>query len=407
MADVIPFPAVRPTRDKVHLVASRAFYTYPKHVLEAKLDSNQFSFIHIINPEFREKIKTEPNSIDRFKNVKTKYESFKDEGVLIKEASPSYYIYRQSGSHTYTGIIAGVSIEDYHNQVIKKHEDTITKRELMFKDYLDVCEFNAEPVLLTYPDNDIINNQIARLVENRAEFEFTTTDGICHSIWPITNQTDIKVIQDEFLEINALYIADGHHRSASSALLGQERKAKGSNSLYDQYFMCYLIPESDLRILDFNRLVKDLNGLTAHQFLSRLSHSFDVELSDTPVKSKHYNQFGMYLNDQWYNLTLKSVFDHDHPVDSLDPKILSDFILEPILNIVDMKTSDRIHFEGGPNGFDKMKSLVDKGKYKVGFSLFPVSADQLKKVADNGLTMPPKSTWIEPKLRSGLTIYEF
>ncbi len=407
MAKVIPFRAVRPSRDKVHLVASRAFYTYPKHVLEAKLDSNPFSFIHIINPEFREVEKTAPNSAERFNKVKASYQNFKSTGILQKDRQAAFYIYKQAGTRSFRGIIAGTAVEDYMTQVIKKHEDTLTKREEVFKDYLKICEFNAEPVLMTYPDHEVLKSLYDKYEETRADFEFTTTDKITHYLWPVFDETDQQSITQAFEEIDALYIADGHHRSASSSLLACELRDNGESNSLNQFFMSYLIPESDLQIMDFNRLVRDLNGMSTDEFLDKLSQHFSVEKSDTPVKPNAYNSFGLYLDKEWYALTLKTQIGDSNPVDQLDPAILSKLVLDPILNIADLKTSERVHFEGGPNGFNKMVELIDKGKYRAGFSLFPVSVEQLKTVADAGLTMPPKSTWIEPKLRSGLTIYEF
>jgi len=405
MANVIPFQAVRPSRNKVHLVASRAFYTYPKHILKAKLDSNVYSFIHIINPEFNSDQATEPNSIERFTLVKQKYEEFKQKAFLIKDDKPCYYIYEQAGVRTFCGFIAGASVADYNNNVIKKHEDTLTKREQTFKTYLDVCSFNAEPVLLTYPDHAELNKIMQRYKTERPEYEFCTTDEICHTLWKVSDPSDIKLIINAFDSISDLYIADGHHRSASSAILANQKQ--DSSNAYQQHFMSYLIPESNLQILDFNRLITDLNGLSKDQFLELLSEKFNLEVKSEPYKSERYNTFGLYLHGKWYKLQLKEVPSFKNSVDVLDPKILNDLILEPILKIQDQKTSDRIHFVGGPKGFNDMINLVDQGKFEVGFSLYPVSVQQLKTVADNNLTMPPKSTWIEPKLRSGLTIYEF
>ena len=407
MANVIPFRAVRPTRDKVHLVASRAFYTYQKHVLEAKLDSNPYSFIHIINPEFREVVKTKPNSVERFIKVRNRYQDFKDRGVLIGESAPAYYIYRQTGEDDFCGIIGGASAEDYRSDVIKKHEQTLTQREQVFKTYLDVCEFNAEPVLLTHPDSAELDAVMEQCMSVRPEYEFTTTDEITHSLWVVDNKEDIQAIQHAFEKLEALYIADGHHRSASSALLANERLQSGaSESGNDQFFMAYLIPERSLKIYDFNRLITDLNGLELSEFIEKIRTSFVVEESDLPVVPDGYNVFGLFVDSQWFKLTFRGQVDAEDPACSLDTQILSDYLLAPILDITDLKTSDRIHFSGGPTGFAEMVRLVEQGKYRAAFSLYPVTTSQLKAVADHGSTMPPKSTWIEPKLRSGLTIYE-
>ena len=411
MALVVPFQAVRPHRNKIHLVASRAFYTYKKNVLQAKLESNQYSFIHIINPEFNEDKteRTESNSVERFLKVRSKYDQFKLESTLKKDDKPSFYIYQQKGEHAFTGIIGGASVEDYNKDVIKKHEDTLTNREQVFKTYLDVCEFNAEPVLMMHEDNQSLASVIESYTNSRPEYEFTTTDDVVHNLWVVENVSHIDQISKAFEAIPKLYIADGHHRSASSAILGNERKKNhGNEQASDQFFMTYFLPESELKIFEFNRLIKDLNGHTKHSFMDALSLHFDLkENSQSVLKPASPGEFCLYLEDEWFRYAFKTPNHSDDPVKSLDAQILSDYVLDPILDIKDLKTSERIHFEGGPNGVNRMISLVDEGKYKAAFSLFPVTIDQLKSVADHGLTMPPKSTWVEPKLRSGLTIYEF
>ena len=407
MAKIIPFKAVRPTRDKVHLVASRAFYSYKKNILSAKLESNPYSFIHIINPEFREDDRTKPNSTERFKKVRDKYQEFKKEGVLIQDESPAFYIYRQRGpENSFTGIVAGASIQDYLDKTIKVHEQTITAREQVFKKYLDVCGFNAEPVLLTYPDSKIIDEVFEKYYSERPEFEFATTDQVVHEIWPIVNKEDQNVISNEFESFNSIYIADGHHRSSSSVLLGQDKTENEGEGLHN-YFLSYIIPESQLKIYDFNRLALDLNGLSKEEFISKIEENFTVSKVEKSKPSK-LHEFRMYLEKEWYKLEVKSsAFDSNSPVGNLDSSILSENILAPILNVTDLKTSDRIAFVGGLEGMDALEQKVDEGKAKVAFALFPVSVEQLKHVADTGSIMPPKSTWIEPKLRSGLTIYEF
>ena len=407
MAKIIPFKAVRPTRDKVHLVASRAFYSYKKNILAAKLESNPYTFIHIINPEFREDDKTKPNTSERFEKVKDKYQEFKSNGVLVQDEKAAFYIYRQAGpDNSFTGIVAGASIQDYIDKKIKVHEQTITAREQVFKKYLDICGFNAEPVLLTYPDSKTIDDVFEKYYSIRPEFEFATTDEVVHEIWPITELSDQLIIEKEFESFNSIYIADGHHRSSSSVLLGQDKTAEKGEGLHN-YFLSYFIPESQLKIYDFNRLALDLNGLSIDAFLSSVSEKFDISESEKS-KPTELHEFRMYLENKWYKLVAKSnSFNAENPVGNLDSSILSDNILAPILNITDLKTSDRIAFVGGLEGMDALEKKVDEGKAKVAFALFPVSVEQLKHVADTGSIMPPKSTWIEPKLRSGLTIYEF
>ncbi len=406
MADVRPFRGVRPTQDKAHLVASRAFYTYAPDVLERKLDSNPYTFIHIINPEFREVVKTEPNSDERFAKVRSKYEEFKNDGILVQDEDEVYYIYEQIGEHSFCGVIAGASIDDYNQDVIKKHEQTLTAREEVFKRYLDICSFNAEPVLMMYKDDMIINGIIDKYRQQTPVYNFSTTDQKQHILWVIDDKNDIKALQDAFANMPALYIADGHHRSASSALLGSNYAGTEKDRESAHFFMSYLISDKNLVIYDFNRLIKDLGGKSKDEVLEELKVNFTVTPSETPIKPSSYNEFGLYILGKWYRLKFNRTQAINNPVDALDPQILSDYFLGPVLNITDLKTSDRIKFTGGPTGFDDMVKAVDSGKYAAGIALYPVSISQLTEVADAGLTMPPKSTWIEPKLRSGITIYE-
>lgn len=405
VANVIPFRAVRPTRDKVHLVASRAFYTYKKSVLEAKLESNPYSFIHIINPEFGEAEKSEPNSVERFSKVKKNYEGFKSDGIFLKEDSARYYIYRQTGPMgTFTGMVAGASVKDYQEGKIKIHENTLSDRENTFKVYLDVCGFHAEPVLLTYPDHPEIREILFSYVEERPEYEFTTTDCIKHELWLIPESENEK-IQAYFAEIPSVYIADGHHRSASSVLYGWERMQKGERGAFE-HFLAFFIPESSLHIYSFHRMVTDLHGLSVYDFLKGLEGIGKLSRSETPVIPNQKRSFGVYIQGQWFQLDLHNTKEENDPVVNLDAAQLSNLILSPLLGIEDAKTSKRIDFMGGLEPISKLEKLVDSGKYAVAFTLYPVSTSELKAVADAGLAMPPKSTWIEPKLRSGLTIYE-
>jgi uncharacterized protein (DUF1015 family) len=410
MTKIIPFKAIRPTRDKVHLVASRSYVTYSAKELQAKLNENPYSFIHIINPEYKNRKKVKPNSIEKFKLVRKKYEEFLQAEILLKEKKSIYYIYKQVINNlAYCGIICGISIDDYINKKIKIHEQTLTKRQKVFKDYLDVCNFNAEPVLLTYPDKKEITAIIEKNTFARPEYDFTTTDGTRHSLWLMENSTDIKNITLLFKNVASVYIADGHHRSASSALLGEERRK--NNALYtgDEMFnflLAYLIPESNLHIYEFNRLVKTLNGITPKVFLKSLEKDFIVENTGTEIcRPKKLHQFSIYIDKNWYLINLKKVPTTAKKYsNALDAQILSDKILAPILDIKDLKTDPRIEFAGGPNGLQTLIKKVDSGKFALGICLYPVSVKQLKEIADAEETMPPKSTWIEPKLRSGLTI---
>lgn len=411
MAVVKPFKAVRPSRDKVALVSSKSYEAYTPAELGAKLDFNPFTFLHVINPGY--KYHQEVSGEERFKLVHNRYLEFKENGVFISDETPSYYIYEtRSGNNTFCGIIAATPVEDYDNGVIKKHEETLHNRVQLFTDYLKSTGFNAEPVLLTYPDSSGINNLIDRIKKDRPEYEFSTTDKIYHRMWYVNGNDIISELEKEFESIDSLYIADGHHRTASSALLAKELAKENNNHQgYENYnfFMSYLIPESHLKISEFNRFVKDLNGLTKEEFLMQLDEHFRVENRGAnfylPTKKHH---FSMYLDGEFYSLYLRKVhYDFVNSLANLDTEILFQNILKPILGIKNINRNSRIGYAHTQKDSLSIKTLVDNGTYKVGFGLIPIDVEEMKDVADESLTMPPKTSYIEPKLRSGLTLYEF
>ncbi|WP_103071444.1 DUF1015 domain-containing protein [Aquimarina sediminis] len=412
MAKINPFKAIRPTRDKVNLVASRSYQSYTPFERDSRMDYNPYSFLHIVNPGY--KYQKQIAGEERYKLVRNRYLEFKEDHIFMQDDRPSYYVYKivNREQETFCGIIAAASTEDYENDVIKKHEDTIEYRENTFKEYLKTVGFNAEPVLLTYPDNEEIAAIISKTVQARAEYEFTTTNRDTHYLWKIDDEKSILSIQNAFSAIETIYIADGHHRSASSYLLSQDLKENNNNHQGDEaynFFMSYLIPESDLKIYEFNRLVKDLNGLTKEEFLIQLDEWFRIENRGIeaykPSKSHH---FSMYLDGEFYSLYLrKTSYEFTNALEELDAQILYKTVLKPILSIQDLRTDTRIEYSHGKNDIISIKSRVDNKEFKVGFGLFPASVEEIKKIADEGLTMPPKSTYIEPKLRSGITIYEF
>lgn len=412
MAKVIPFKAVRPTRDKVSLVASRSYQSYTQAELEARLDYNPFSFLHIVNPGY--KYDKQIVGKERYNLVKNRYLEFKEDGIFIQDETPCYYVYKivNRDGNTFLGIVAAASAEDYKTDVIKKHEDTIEFRENIFKDYLKIVGFNAEPVLLTYPDNDKIASIINEVQKERAEFEFTTHFRDTHYLWIVDDSESVMDIKKAFETMETIYIADGHHRSASSFLLAEELKSENKNHQGNEpynYFMSYLIPESDLKISEFNRLVKDLNGLSKESFLIELDTMFRIENRGRELyKPSNKHHFSMYLDGKFYSLYLrKNNYKISSSLDTLDTQILFKTILEPILGITDLRNDIRIDYSHGKNDLVTIKSKVDSGEFAVGFGLIPITIGELKAVANEGLTMPPKSTFIEPKLRSGVTIYEF
>ncbi|WP_179345284.1 DUF1015 domain-containing protein [Winogradskyella ursingii] len=412
MAKIIPFKAVKPKRSLVGLVAARPYQSYTKNERESRLDYNPFSFLHIVNPGY--KYDQEVTGEERYKLVKNRYLEFKEDGVFIQDEKPSLYVYKIVNRYgqEFNGIIAAASAEDYEKDIIKKHEDTIANREQTFKTYLKTVGFNAEPVLLTYPDNHTIENIIKDVQKEFAEFEFTMTYRDTHYLWKIDDGEKIKIIQAEFEKMRTIYIADGHHRSASSYLLYKDEKEANPDHSGDEsynYFMSYLIPESDLVIHEFNRLITDLNGLTKEEFLIKLDELFRIEnrglMPYNPSKPHH---FSMYLDGEFYSLYLrKTNYEFKNALDELDAQVLYKTILEPILGITDLRNDSRISYVNGEHEMITIKSSVDSGDYIVGFGMCPSNVGQMKQIADEGLKMPPKSTYILPKLRSGMTIYEF
>jgi uncharacterized protein (DUF1015 family) len=411
MAKVIPFRAIRPENDKVHLVASRSVDGYNLAELRDKLAGNPYTFLHVINPDFEDGIKTKPGSKERLQKVKSQFKKFVKEKVFKRDEAPCYYLYRQvKEGNTYVGIIACTSIDDYLSGVIKIHEQTLTQREEKLKDYLEVCEFNAEPVLFCYPNDETIDSISNKLLETRSDYDFTTTDKVRHSLWVISDTKIVKQIAERFSNIPSIYIADGHHRSASSALLGKLRRTAKKDYTGEEAFNYYLgvfFPETQLKIYEYNRIVKDLNNLSVKEFLKKVSDHFTVaELKDNDYKPTQKHELSMYLENKWYSLKAKDgIYNSKDPIESLDAAILTKYILSPILNIHDLKTDKRIGFVPGIRGSQELKKQVNEGKATVAFGLYPVTMPHLKWIADTNNIMPPKSTWVEPKMRSGLVIY--
>ena len=411
MAKVKPFKAVRPSRDKVALVSSKSYEAYTHAELGAKLDFNPFTFLHIINPgyKYHQKISEE----QRYHMVHDRYEEFKENGIFIKENAPSFYIYEISDADdVFCGIIAATAVEDYKNGFIKKHEGTIKKREVLFETYLKATGFNAEPVLLMYEDDENIEKLLTEIKKERPEYEFSTTDKKLHRLWVVQDAEKSKKISSLFDEKDSLYIADGHHRSASSALLAEDLQA--DNLHHDgtenyNYFMSYLIPESHLKISEFNRFVKDLNGHNIDEFLMEIEANFRIENKGYRFyKPSQKHHFSMYLNGEFYSLHLiKKNYAFNDALSKLDTEILYRTILKPILGIDDLNNNSRIGYTNNKLDLLSLKTDVDNGHYKVSFGMLPITVDEMREIADGELKMPPKTSYIEPKLRSGLTMYEF
>lgn len=411
MSIIKPFKAVRPTRDKVHLVASRSYITYNQDQLESKLRENPYSFIHILNPDFGKNKRDPESNKERFERIRNKFDEFVKDEILITDNKKAFYIYKQTTPYSsFTGIIACASNEDYTNDVIKKHEHTLSDRQDIFKEYLDVTNFNAEPVLMAYEDHDTVDEVMHRYMQTRPEYDFTTTDKNRHQVWIVDNPEHIERIENAFAEIPSIYIADGHHRSASSALLAQERNAKtnpefnGSN-----YFLSYFVSYSQIDILPFHRLVRFKEGQSVEGLLEQLKSIATISPFTGENLPSNPHSFILVSKDETsYLVELnENIIENNSPLDLLPPEILSKHILTPLLSVKDLRTSSSVKFIGGRCDMNDIQKEIINTKCDIAFVLNPVSMKQLTAVADNNLFMPPKSTWVEPKLRSGLTFYEF
>lgn len=404
MCIINPFCALRPAPDKVAKVATHSVERYSKEEIKQILAQNPLSFLQVINPGDSSQSPTTLYSIKR------KLEEFVSKKIFVREESPCLYIYRQikNGRH-HNGIIGLASVEDYNKGLIRIHEQTLAQREEKLKEYLDICEFNAEPVCLTYPHNKELNEIMREKMKEPPVYDYVT-DEISHTVWIIKKQAEVEEIQNIFRKIPAIYIADGHHRAASSARLAAMRKASNpahtGKEAYN-FFTAALFADDELTIFSYNRIVKTLNGHTPASFLNELRKKFEV--SPLPGKTKEpsrRNSLFLYVEKNWYNITVDNFKnDSGDSARNLDVSILSDYILSPILGIKDLRNDSRISFIPGIKTPEDIEKIIDSGKASAAFCLYPVSFEELISVADSGKEMPPKSTWIEPKLESGLLIY--
>ncbi|MDA0973064.1 MAG: DUF1015 domain-containing protein [Bacteroidetes bacterium] len=401
MPIVRPFRAIRPTPDKVHLVVSRSYIDYEEDDLRHKLASNPYSFIHIINPDVESEDRAVAGSTDFFHKVREKYLEFYHKGFFIQDDTPGFYVYTQSHAEaSFTGIIATTASKDYADGLVKKHEQTLTKREKMFETYLDITGINAEPVLLSYADDAAIDALVDEAKKERPIYDFSTADEHRHTVWYIGDETKITALKEAFDKVGAFYIADGHHRTASSARLTYDRNGGhyGSEAPHD-FFMSYLLPASQMRIHPFHRLIRTQSPLDGEKVLEALKKDFDFTgpLADPRPKAK--GEMSIYMDHIWHGLKAK---EHEGILDSL---FCSEKILAPIFGIEDLTLDKRISFISGEKGIGSIMHAVDSGRYQLGIALFPATMERVFSISDRGETMPPKSTWVEPKLRSALTIY--
>ena len=408
MAIVRPFKCVRPNKDVVSKVAALPYDVYNRK--EAKEDTlrEPLSFLKIDRAEsqFDDSVDTYDPIV--YKKAKEMLEEEVEKGIYEEVENPYYYIYElEMDGRKQTGLVATASIDDYLNNKIKKHENTRADKEVDRINHVDVMSAQTGPIFLAYRENSIITDEINKAKENAPLYDFTSNDSIRHTVWVIDNVESIKTIKEEFDKIDELYIADGHHRCASAVKVGLKRREAHPNYTGNEefnFFLSVLFPDEQLMIMDYNRVIKDLNGLTNDEFMDKLSTLFDIEEEKEAFKPKRKATFGMYLGKRWYKLTAKVDLLNDDPVDGLDVSILQDNVLGPILGIKDPKTDNRIDFVGGIRGLKELERRCHHDMV-LAFSMFPTSIEELFRVADAHLLMPPKSTWFEPKLRSGLFIH--
>lgn len=412
MATVKPFRGIRPPRNLVEQVASRPYDVLNSDEARAEAAGNPKSLYHIIKPEIDFPAGTNEHDERVYDRAVENFQAFRQNGWLVQDDADHYYIYAQTmDGRTQYGIVVAANVHDYVNGVIKKHELTRRDKEDDRMRHVRINNANIEPVFFAFPDNEILETIIRKVTSAEAEYDFTAPDGFGHHFWVVDDPTDIAAITEAFAAMPSLYIADGHHRSAAAARVGLEKAQTDPNHTGDEeynYFLAVAFPASHLRIIDYNRVVRDLNGLTPEQFLKALEKDFIVAPKgvETYTPSGLHN-FSLYLDGQWYSLTAREGrYDDADPIGVLDVTISSDLILRDILGIHDLRSDKRIDFVGGIRGLGELKRRVDSGEMAMALALYPVSMKQLMDIADTGNIMPPKTTWFEPKLRSGLVIHE-
>lgn len=413
MATIKPFKGIRPPQDLVEQVASRPYDVLNSEEARAEADGNDKSLYHIIKPEIDFPVGTDEHDEKVYAKAAENFRLFRDKGWLVQDDKENYYIYAQTmNGKTQYGLVVGAYVPDYMNGVIKKHELTRRDKEEDRMKHVRVNNANIEPVFFAYPDNAVLDTIIRKYTAQKPVYDFIAPgDGFGHTFWVIDNSEDIAVITKEFAAMPALYIADGHHRSAAAALVGAEKAKQNPNHRGDEeynYFMAVCFPANQLTIIDYNRVVKDLNGLTPAEFLTALGKNFEIEEKGKEIyKPNALHNFALYLDGKWYSLTAKpGTYDDNDPIGVLDVTISSNLILDEILGIKDLRSDRRIDFVGGIRGLGELSRRVDSGEMKVALALYPVSMKQLMDIADTENIMPPKTTWFEPKLRSGLVIHE-
>ncbi|MBQ1928005.1 MAG: DUF1015 domain-containing protein [Alphaproteobacteria bacterium] len=406
-----PFAGVRPPKEFAAEVASRPYDVL--NSAEAKAEAGEKSLLHIIKPEIDFDPIADEHSQAVYDKAVENFKLWQDRGWLVQDDKEMYYIYAQTmDGRTQYGLVAAANVDDYMTGKIKKHELTRKDKEDDRMIHVRIQNANIEPVFFAYPDVAEMNEIVENFVKNNApEYDFTAADGFGHKFWVIRDDAINARITEIFKDIPALYVADGHHRTAAAARVGAEKREQNPNHTGNEeynFFLAVIFPESQLKVIDYNRVVKDLNGLSADEFLAKLSESFEVKEMGTDIyKPNKLHNFGMYLNGKWYSLTAKpGTYNDNDPIGVLDVTVLSNLVFDKILNLGDLRTSKRIDFVGGIRGLGELQKRVDSGEMAVAFALYPVTMRQIIDIADTGNIMPPKTTWFEPKLRSGLVIHK-
>ncbi len=413
MAIIKPFKGIRPPKELVEKVESRPYDVLDSEEARAEAGDNEMSLYHIIKPEIDFPVGTSEYDPKVYEKAAENFKKFQDKGWLVQDACEHYYIYAQTmNGKTQYGLVVCAHTDDYQKGNIKKHELTRRDKEEDRMKHVRINNANIEPVFFAYPDNSVLNSLIMRYAATEPEYDFIApVDGFRHQFWVISDQQDIDTITDEFAKMPSLYIADGHHRSAAAALVGAEKQKQNPNHKGDEeynFFMAVCFQASQLTILDYNRVIKDLNGMSSAEFIEALKKNFIVEKKGSEIyKPAKLHEFSLYLDGEWYSLVAKEgTYNNEDPIGVLDVDISSRLILDEILDIKDLRSSNRIDFVGGLRGLGELKRRVDSGEMRTALALYPVSMQQIMDIADSGKIMPPKATWFEPKLRSGLVIHK-